>query len=199
MDNQESLHHDTVDPQSDRHPLDGVANSNEHYETSKTNHETTLFIRNSPSSPGHPDSPSEGSRPSSPVPADAAAAAPAPLWRWWYLDFLAIATALASLAAIIGVLVAFDGRFQDDWPSDVLTINGLVAILATVCRGALMASVGSVLSQEKWNRFSGYSGGATDAIAEEPRYRKLEDFTLFDKASRGPSGSLMLLWKFKAA
>jgi hypothetical protein len=109
----------------------------------------------------------------------------ASLLHWWYLDIIAAATSLASLAAIIGVLLAYDGKSQEEWASDVLTINGLVAILATVCRGTFMTTVASILSQEKWNRFSGSTN-------------KFEDFVLFDEASRGLLGSLRLLWRFKA-
>lgn len=107
-----------------------------------------------------------------------------PILRWWYLDILATVTAIASLATIIGVLVAYDGKSQDAWPSKVLTINGLVAILATFCRGAFMTSVASVLSQEKWNRFSESAN-------------RLEDFALLDGASRGLWGSLQLFWKLR--
>jgi hypothetical protein len=109
----------------------------------------------------------------------------ASLLHWWYLDIIAAVTSLASLATIIGVLLAYDGKSQEEWASDVLTINGLVAILATVCRGAFMTTVASVLSQEKWNRFSGSTN-------------KFEDFVIFDEASRGLLGSLRLLWRFKA-
>lgn len=153
-------------------------------------------MRNGFGSPQHADSPWEGNQ--SYLPAASAATA-VPLWRWWYLDFIAIATALATLAAIVGILAAYDGQVQEVWPSDVLTINGLVAILATICRGAFMASVASVLSQEKWNRFSDYSGTSTETATDKPRYRKLEDFAVLDEASRGSWGSLRLLWRFKIA
>ncbi|KAI0440412.1 hypothetical protein F4803DRAFT_527211 [Xylaria telfairii] len=104
--------------------------------------------------------------------------------RWWYLDIIAVVISFASLGAIIGILVAYNGKSQSAWPSDVLTINGLVAILATVCRGSFMISVGSALSQEKWNRFA----GAKNALGE---------FSLFDEASKGSWGSLKLLSRFK--
>ncbi|KAK9420562.1 putative MFS transporter [Seiridium unicorne] len=51
--------------------------------------------------------------------------------RWWYVDILAAATATVNLVAIVCVLLAYDGKSQVAWPSEVLTINGLVAILAT--------------------------------------------------------------------
>lgn len=104
--------------------------------------------------------------------------------RWWCLDIIAVLISFVSLGAIIGILVAYDGKSQSAWPSDVLTINGLVAILATICRGSFMVSVASALSQEKWNRFE----GSKNTLAE---------FSLFDGASRGSWGSLKLLSRFK--
>ena len=73
----------------------------------------------------------------------------------------------------------------DAWPSKFLTINGLVATLATICLGAFMASVVSVLSQEKWIRFSNSTN-------------KLEGFPILEEASRGMWGSLRLFWELRA-
>ncbi|KAI0471148.1 hypothetical protein F4859DRAFT_505064 [Xylaria cf. heliscus] len=109
-----------------------------------------------------------------------------PYIRWWYLDIIAVTISFASLGAIIGILVAYNGKPQSSWPSDVLTINGLVAILATICRGSLMVSVASVLSQEKWNRFAGSKN-------------TLDEFSLFDEASKGCWGSFKLISRFKVS
>ncbi|KAK9770169.1 putative SMODS and SLOG-associating 2TM effector domain-containing protein [Seiridium cardinale] len=84
--------------------------------------------------------------------------------RWWYVDILAAATAT---------------------PSEVLTINDLVAIIATVCRGAFMASVASVLSQEKWNRFLESAD-------------RIEGFALLDGAPAGYGEVCSYSGKFRA-
>jgi len=86
------------------------------------------------------------------------------------------------------VLRKFDGMPEDSWPSRTLTLNGLIAILATACRGSLMVGVASALAQSRWTRFSHAS--------EEKPYR-LKDYVILDEASRGPGGSFRVLWRFK--
>lgn len=109
--------------------------------------------------------------------------------RWWYLEIGCCFLAVASLVAQAIVLWQYDGKPQDAWPSTTLTLNGLIAILSTVCRATFMIAVGAILSQAKWNHFSGKKGG----------YHRLDDFTLIDDASRGSWGSLQLMWRFKGA
>ncbi|KAI5862008.1 hypothetical protein GGS23DRAFT_574130 [Durotheca rogersii] len=87
-----------------------------------------------------------------------------------------------------GVLGRFDGQPTSTWPNTVLTLNGLIAILATLCRASFMLPVAAALSQAKWNRF-------TDP--RDQKYHRLDDFQLFDDASRGPWGSVHLLWRFR--
>ncbi|KXH66956.1 hypothetical protein CSAL01_07954 [Colletotrichum salicis] len=98
--------------------------------------------------------------------------------RWWYLEIGCCFLAIASLVAQAIVLWQYDGKPQDAWPSTTLTLNGLIAILATVCRATFMIAVGAILSQAKWNHFSG--GG------KKSGYQRLDDFTLIDDASREP-------------
>lgn len=109
--------------------------------------------------------------------------------RWWYLEIGCCFLAIASLVAQAIVLWQYDGKPQDAWPSTTLTLNGLIAILSTVCRATFMIAVGAILSQAKWNHFSGKKSG----------YHRLDDFTLIDDASRGSWGSLQLIWRFKGA
>ncbi|KAH6871527.1 hypothetical protein B0T10DRAFT_541469 [Thelonectria olida] len=86
------------------------------------------------------------------------------------------------------MLYHYNRRPQDSWPIDTITINGMIAILATICRSAFMAVVAAVLAQTKWNWFSGQHGQYTARLA---------DFALFDNAARGPFGSAQLIWRFK--
>ncbi|KAK1637876.1 hypothetical protein BDP81DRAFT_480740 [Colletotrichum phormii] len=99
--------------------------------------------------------------------------------------------AIASLVAQAIVLWQYGGKPQDAWPSTTLTLNGLIAILATVCRATFMIAVGAILSQAKWNHFSGRG--------KKGGYQRLDDFTLIDDSSRGSWGSLQLMWRFKGA
>ncbi|KAF6811683.1 hypothetical protein CPLU01_15061 [Colletotrichum plurivorum] len=97
----------------------------------------------------------------------------------WWQEFAYCAVGVAALAALAGVLHRFDGETMPDWPSG-LTLNTIVALLATVCRAAFVIPVTEALAQAKWNWFR-----------EKPR--SLGDFEAFDQASRGPWGSLNLV------
>lgn len=106
----------------------------------------------------------------------------------WFLEILCCLLSLASLAAQVGVLARYDGKPQDSWPSQTLTLNALVATLSTICRTSLTCTVGSLLAQAKWNRFSS---------RRETDYFPLKDYALLDEASRGSWGSARLLYRFK--
>jgi hypothetical protein len=108
---------------------------------------------------------------------------------WWPFEIIAAVVSALAMTALIGVLYRYDGRVVQDLPFS-LTLNGVVAILATVSRTALMIPVASGISQGKWSWF--YPRGAI------LRGKKLEDLEMFDDASRGSWGSLKLLWRLKA-
>jgi hypothetical protein len=68
-----------------------------------------------------------------------------------------------------------------------LTLNGIVAVIATLNRVALMVSVGSAMSQEAWLWFS--------PVKQRQNCRsRLGDLELSDAASRGAWGSLVFLF-----
>lgn len=105
--------------------------------------------------------------------------------RWWLPELFASSLAFASLVSIVAVLRAYRGRdIQDVQLPRYLTLNGLVAILATISRAALMVPVGSVMSQECWLWLSNSRG-------------LLLDIEYFDGASRGAWGSVQLLFKVR--
>lgn len=60
----------------------------------------------------------------------------------------------------------------------------------SVYRLALKAIIESCIGQGAWIWVSGFRKGKTEA--------KLEDFKMFDEASRGLYGALVLLWRLKA-
>jgi len=84
-----------------------------------------------------------------------------------------------------------DKTLQQSWSFSSLTLNGLVAIIATIIRTALMVSVVSELSQGAWNWFS-----VSDQHSNKPE-RRLSDLGIIDGASRGPWASLQLLFRTK--
>ncbi len=60
----------------------------------------------------------------------------------------------------------------------------------SVYRLALKAIVETCVGQGAWIWVSGFRKGNTEA--------KLEDFKMFDEASRGLYGAIVLLWRMKA-
>lgn len=99
-----------------------------------------------------------------------------------------LVAAVSCLAAIVGLLIKYDGERQASWSNSALTLNGLVALLATFCRTFFMFSVGAALAQGKWIEHSG---------RQDHFHSRLEDFALFEHASKGPWGAMKLIWRFK--
>lgn len=108
--------------------------------------------------------------------------------RWWCTEILACVASILAIVVQVIVLRKYDGMPEDSWPSKTLTLNGLIAILATACRGSLMVGVASALAQSRWTRFS-------HASLEKPYC--LHDYVILDEASRGPWGGFRVLWRFK--
>lgn len=71
--------------------------------------------------------------------------------RWWLIEILASLVSVAAFVAIVFVVRHYQGRGVEEvnLPSS-LTLNGLIALLSTVNRVALMVPVASALSQEVW-------------------------------------------------
>ncbi|KAH7317173.1 hypothetical protein B0I35DRAFT_512942 [Stachybotrys elegans] len=82
-------------------------------------------------------------------------------------------------AAIITVLAWCNNKPLPDWPGS-LTVNTVIALLATVCRAATVVPISEGISQMKWNWL---------ASAKRP----LKDLEILDQASRGPWGSLRMV------
>lgn len=97
----------------------------------------------------------------------------------WTFEILALAIALGSVASIIGVVFRYNGRALPDWPHEI-TLNALIALLATVANAAMSVCLSSGLSQAKWIRFRRSAA-------------PLSDMEVFDEASRGSWGSLKLI------
>lgn len=106
--------------------------------------------------------------------------------RWRIYEVIALVSSIGCFAALVAVLGVSNGKQQSLWLFGHLTLNGLVALLSTLMRAAMMASVASALAQLKWNLFLSPS-------IDHPRSRRLEDFSIFDQASRGVWGSIRLM------
>ncbi|KAF6839375.1 hypothetical protein CPLU01_01795 [Colletotrichum plurivorum] len=103
--------------------------------------------------------------------------------KGWWKELACCAISIVSLMALVLFLRAFDGEPLPSWPSGI-TINTVVAFLATISRTAFVIPVVEGLSQAKWNWF-------------RKKPRPLDDFDAFDRASRGPWGSVTLLFRTK--
>ncbi|KAJ3962396.1 hypothetical protein N0V92_000873 [Colletotrichum tropicale] len=96
----------------------------------------------------------------------------------WLAEIIWCFVSIGSVVALVVVLNVFDDEQLPQWPLG-LTLNTLVAFLATLARAAFVIPVSESLSQLKWVWF------------RHPRM--LKDFQDFDAASRGVWGSLLLM------
>ena len=100
----------------------------------------------------------------------------AKVWAW---ELAALGAATGLVAAIFAILAHFQGQQLPSWPFQI-NLNTLVSLLATIMRALLVFPVASVIGQSKWLWYH--------------RNRPLAHMNDFDQASRGPTGSLKLLF-----
>jgi len=108
--------------------------------------------------------------------------------RWWLPEIFASILSIAALLSIVIVLRIYDGQSLNDLNLPYsLTLNGIIAVIATLNRVAFMVAVGSAMSQEAWLWVS--------PVNQRQNCRsRLGDIELSDAASRGVWGSLMFLF-----
>ena len=104
--------------------------------------------------------------------------------RWWAPEAISCLVAIASFFGIFGVLWHFDEQLQPNWHYNI-TVNSIISWLSTLLKAALLVSVAACISQTSWIMF-------------RLRPRPLHDIVAHDLASRGPLGSVQLLWSSKA-
>ncbi|OAG06952.1 uncharacterized protein CC84DRAFT_1195324 [Paraphaeosphaeria sporulosa] len=97
----------------------------------------------------------------------------------WTPEIVTLLVGVAAVSAIIGVIARYNGRALPEWPHQI-TLNALIALLATIANATMSITLSSGISQSKWIRFK---------QAETP----LSDVEVFDEASRGSWGALKLL------
>lgn len=93
----------------------------------------------------------------------------------WWQEILACVLTIASFVALIVTLLFVHGKTLPQLPLHV-SVNTLVAILATILKGAASFVLAEGLGQLKWSWYR--------------KPRKLRDFQVYDDASRGPWGAL---------
>ena len=101
----------------------------------------------------------------------------------WWLELAAFLFSFMCLATNVGILSALNGRELRNWTvaNVEITPNTLISILATLSKSSLLLPVAEGISQLKWSYF-------------QLKAQRIVDMQVFDDASRGPLGSLRLLW-----
>lgn len=107
---------------------------------------------------------------------------------WWYRitldtwipEVIAISISALCISGIAVVIYIFNGKTAPQIPYGI-TLNTIIAILATASRSMLIYTVSTAIGQLKWCLFRG-------------KNRVLEDVQTMDAASRGPLGSIILLF-----
>ncbi|KAF5707191.1 hypothetical protein FMUND_11245 [Fusarium mundagurra] len=101
--------------------------------------------------------------------------------RVWWLEFLLLLFSGLLLGAICAILAHYNHKPLPDGNNLMgVTLNTLLAILATVLRATIALIAFEVIAQLKWNWIS-------------ERFRPMQDLRRFDHASRGVYGSIKLL------
>ncbi|KAL3484529.1 hypothetical protein BJX62DRAFT_230208 [Aspergillus germanicus] len=101
----------------------------------------------------------------------------------WLLEFISSTLALGLLISIGIIFWYMDNKPLAAWRGRI-SLNATVSILATACATALMHGVSTFISQFRWLYFKKAS-------------RRLADFEVFDEASRGTWGAILLLTTIK--
>ncbi|KAH7116112.1 hypothetical protein B0J11DRAFT_584144 [Dendryphion nanum] len=101
------------------------------------------------------------------------------LREWWW-EFLSWGIGTCALAAIGTLLYLYRNKPVASWNFE-LRLATVIAALSQVAQTALMVSVSSSIGQLKWPSLR--------------RTRPIADIRYFDEATRGASGSALLLWK----
>jgi hypothetical protein len=104
--------------------------------------------------------------------------------KGWWAELAWLLLSIGSLIALVMVLRSFDGKKLPKLANGI-TLNTIIALLSTACRSAFIGPVMEAVAQSKWVWF-------------KTRGRPLQDYAVFEKASRGPGGSLKLVMTTKA-
>lgn len=99
---------------------------------------------------------------------------------WWWWEIGGALLSIICVGLVLVVLFEANGLALAAWPLWIQP-NSLIAVFTTVGKSAMMVPIASCISQLKWRHF-------------ELRENRLSDLQLLDEASRGPWGSLMLLY-----
>ncbi|KAL3490103.1 hypothetical protein BJX62DRAFT_226069 [Aspergillus germanicus] len=97
----------------------------------------------------------------------------------WLYETGTLILSAGLLAGIICIFIKMKDKPLSNWTASI-TLTATISTLTTFCSAALMHSVSQFIGQLKWIHFKDGS-------------HKLSHFEVFDEASRGPWGSILLL------
>ncbi|EGC42167.1 conserved hypothetical protein [Histoplasma capsulatum var. duboisii H88] len=103
---------------------------------------------------------------------------------WWLWEIGACALSLLALAATIAVLVVYSEKNVPELPK-YITFNAIISVLANAIRVSILVVIAACISQLKWLWMKDM--------------RRLQDLQIFDDASRGPLGSLHMLFYLRGS
>jgi hypothetical protein len=118
------------------------------------------------------------------------------LWRYsasgnifkrWLMEVLSWLFSALCMGAVIGVLIYLKDDSLSKWAlaeKTGLTLNAYISILSKMAGAAMILPVSEALGQLKWSWFLEHS-------------KQMWDFEIFDNASRGPWGAMLLLIRTK--
>ena len=103
------------------------------------------------------------------------------LHNWW-IEMLSCILVIAVTIALVATIHPHQDLPLSRWPYSI-SVNSLVAILVVIMKAAMLLVTAEGLSELKWAWFK--------------THRPLSDLAKYDMASRGPWGSLRLLWTLR--
>lgn len=100
----------------------------------------------------------------------------------WFWEFVSVIFSVLCFIAITCLLIIYNKKPSPSLPQG-LTLNTIVSVLATASKSSLLCIIGTAIGQLKWIWF------------QQGHQRQLYHLQSFDDASRGPMGSLMILFQ----
>lgn len=101
----------------------------------------------------------------------------------WLWEVLAISFSILCFLVVICLLRVYDQKASPSFPHD-LTLNSITSVLSAASKSSMIYAVTASIGQLKWNWY--YT-----------KKEQLQHIQLFDDASRGPWGSMMMLFSHK--
>jgi Protein of unknown function (DUF3176) len=105
--------------------------------------------------------------------------------RAFIWEILSLVLAAASLLTLVAILQKYDNQENPRWTLGTLgvTLNAILSVVSTVFRASLLMPVAQSINQFCWIWYT--------------HPRPLQDICYYDSASRGPLGSIRLLFRLR--